>query len=297
MKKVIGIKFKYSAKVYYFEANDGLEYKLGSGVIAETSKGIEYATITKLPFEINTKRKGLDLKPILRFATEEDEAAAAENDLIYREALFTAKELVEQMGLAMSIANLELSLDKEKMIINYIAENRVDFRDFVRRLSSIYKRRVEMKQIGVRDECCAIGSLGCCGRVCCCVVNSGDYPSVSIKMAKNQGLSLNPTKISGTCGRLMCCLSYENNHYAEINKRLPKMGSSVKTVDGKEGTVVGLAHLKERVKLKIMDKESYSFGEYPLKDLIFKARVAKEEVALDDKDDDGLTAVAQDDFL
>jgi len=281
MKKAIGVKFKYSAKVYYFEATKGFEFSLGLGVVVETAKGTEYAIVAKLPFDLDVKKKGLELKPILRLATDEDIANVAENDSIYREALFTAKELVEQMELAIKIANIELSLDKEKMTVNYIADNRVDYRDLIRRLSNIYKRKVEMKQIGVRDECRNIGTLGCCGRVCCCVANGNDYPSVSIKMAKTQGLSLNPTKISGTCGRLMCCLSYENKHYAEINTRLPKIGSTVKTNDGKEATVVGLAHLKEKVKLKIFDKESYSFGEYPVKDLIFKARVVK-----DDKDDD-----------
>ena len=182
-----------------------------------------------------------------------------------------ARELIEKNGLEMKIVELELSEDN-KYIFNFTAENRVDFRDLVRQLASKLKRRIELRQIGTRDECRLVGGLAMCGRAfCCCSSNKkGDYPQVSIKMAKNQSLSLNPTKISGACGRLMCCISHENETYKDINNKMPKMGSLVKTADGKEGTVTKIMHLKDQVRLKIVDRDSFAFNDYHTNDLVFK---------------------------
>ena len=276
MKTVIGVKFKTSPKVYYFLAGDH-EYKKGCGVIVETQRGVEYARVVMLPFELEAKKsKDLEVKPITRLATAEDDLTLQKQDEKYRDTMRQMRGIINDSNLGMKLANIEFAFDNSKIIVNFTAENRVDFRDLVKKLSGHFKSRIELKQIGVRDECRSVGALGVCGRACCCSSAISDYPHVSIKMAKNQGLSLNPTKISGTCGRLMCCLQYEDKHYCEINQRMPKMGGKVKTTCGQDGTVVGIAHLKERVKLKIVDKDNYSFSEFPLGDLIFKARAPKE---------------------
>jgi len=277
MKKAVGIKFKKSPRVYYFEAGTH-EYTKGGGVIVETAKGIEYAYVVMLPFELDAKRKNMDLKPIMRLATAEDDKVLEGHAAKYRETMRQMRELINSSGLDMKLSDIEFGFEGNKIIVNFTADQGVDFRDLVKKLSGHFKARIELRQIGVRDECRSVGALGACGRVCCCASFSSEYPHVSIKMAKNQGLSLNPAKISGTCGRLMCCLDYENKHYAEINKKMPKMGSLVKIKEGGEGTVVGITHLKEKVKLKIVDSKdnSYSFNEYPLGELVFKARNPKE---------------------
>jgi len=286
MKKAVGIKFRKSPKVYYFLAGEH-EYKKGGGVIVETAKGLEYAIVAMLPFELDAKRKGLELKPILRIATDDDYKVIEGQAGKYRDTMRQMRELINSSNLGMKLSDIEFGFEGNKIIVNFTAEQRVDFRELVKKLSSHFKARIELRQIGVRDECRSVGALGVCGRECCCALFNSEYPHVSIKMAKNQALSLNPTKISGTCGRLMCCLDYENKHYQEINKKMPKMGSTVKVKEsGSDGTVVGIAHLKETVKLKIVDKKdnSYSFSEYPLKDLVFKARNPKE--LEQEKDDD-----------
>jgi len=272
MTKAVGIKFRKNPKVYYFAAGD-LEYTKGGGVIVETAQGIEFARVSKLPFDVDASTLSSPLKPVSRIATEEDLAKVAGFEAKHDEVMRTVSEMVFNSGLEMKPVDAEFSFNGQKMVVSFTAEQRVDFRDLVRQLASKFKARIELRQIGVRDECRMIGTLGLCGRVCCCASNvSNDFPHVSIKMAKTQSLSLNPTKISGQCGRLMCCLQYENAHYHETNKRMPKMGSVVKTQDGKEGTVVNIMQLKEKVKLKIVERDNYSFSDYPLSELVFKAR-------------------------
>ncbi|MCL2797481.1 MAG: stage 0 sporulation family protein [Firmicutes bacterium] len=283
MKKVVGIKFARSPKVYYFDPGE-LEYRVGVGVIVETAKGVEYGTVSAAPFEVDQKRLSAPLKPVMRLATAEDNVRVRNFDEKRTETLRSATELIEQSGLAMKPVDAEYTFDGQKLIIYFTADSRVDFRDLVRKLASAFRMRIELRQIGVRDECRMIGGLGVCGRVCCCNSCMEEFSKASIKMAKNQSLSLNPGKISGLCGRLMCCLEYENKTYMEINKRMPKMGSQVLTSDGKEGVVVGLMQLKEKVKLKIPERDSFVFADYPLSELIFKARApaAIEEPEPDD---------------
>ncbi|MCL2061318.1 MAG: stage 0 sporulation protein [Firmicutes bacterium] len=280
MKKVVGIKFRRTPKAYYFEAGD-FAYTLGAGVIVETAKGIEYGTVAVLPFEQDEKKLSAPLKPIMRLADEEDEKKMQAYQDKHAETLKTATELIAQSGLDMKPVDVEHTFDGQKLIILFTADNRVDFRELVRKLASVFRLRIELRQIGPRDECRTLGGLGSCGRVCCCNGAIEEYPHATIKMAKTQGLSLNPSKISGLCGRLMCCLAYENKNYAEINKRMPKMGSTVKTMDGKEGMVIGHMFLKEKVKLKIPERDSFVFSDYPLAELSFKAKHQT-----DDKDED-----------
>jgi len=282
MKKVVGIKFRRTPKTYHFAAGDH-EYTLEAGVIVETAKGVEYGTVTVLPFEISEKELSAPLKPVMRLASDEDEKKIKGFADKYDETMRTAEELIQKSGLDMKPVDIEYAFDGSKLVIHFTADNRVDFRELVRKLASVFKMRIELRQIGARDEVRMIGGLGSCGRVCCCHGTMEEYGRASIKMAKNQGLSLNPQKISGLCGRLMCCLEYENKGYSEINKRMPKMGSAVKTKDGKDGTVVGLMQLKERVKLKIPERDSFVFTDYPLAEVVFKGRSHIED---NDRDDD-----------
>ncbi len=281
MPKVVGIKFRKNPKTYYFEAGEH-EYTLGGGVVVETARGTEYGNVAMLPTEVEKDKIVGTLKPILRLATEEDTAKVEKFESKYESTMRTCAELIEKSGLAMKLVDVEYTFDESKLIVNFSAEGRVDFRELVKKLASAFRIRIELRQIGARDECKMIGGLGPCGRVCCCNDYLNDYTHVSIKMAKNQNLSLSPTKISGLCGRLMCCLEYENAHYAETNKKMPKMGATVKTTDGREGTVAGLNQLKETVRLKIPDKDMFSFADVPLNEIVFKGRKPQEE-----KDDDG----------
>ena len=276
MPKVVGIKFRKNPKTYYFAAGDH-EYVLGAGVIVETARGTEYGNVAMLPTDVDKGKIVGNLKPILRIATEEDTAKVENFEKKHDETMKKCAELIEKSGLSMKLVDVEYTFDESKLIVNFYAEGRIDFRDLVKKLASAFHMRIELRQIGARDECKMIGGLGPCGRVCCCNGHLNDYTHVSIKMAKNQNLSLNPTKISGLCGRLMCCLEYENAHYAETNKRMPKMGSTVKTTDGREGVVAGLNQLKETVKLKIPDKDMFTFEDFPLKSIVFKSRKQQEE--------------------
>ena len=279
MPKVVGIKFRKNPKTYFFDAGE-FEYTLGGGVVVETARGTEYGTVAMLPSDVEKDKIVGDLKPISRLATEEDTAKVEKFESKHDETMRTCAALIEKSGLAMKLVDVEYTFDESKLIVNFAADGRVDFRDLVKRLASAFHIRIELRQIGARDECKMVGGLGPCGRVCCCNDYLNDYTRVSIKMAKNQGLSLNPTKISGLCGRLMCCLEYENAHYAETNKKMPKVGSMVKTTDGREGTVAGINQIKETVKIKIPDKDIFTFADVPLSEVIFKGKKTQ-----DDSDD------------
>ncbi|MDR2201532.1 MAG: stage 0 sporulation family protein [Clostridiales bacterium] len=274
MPKVVGIKFRRSPKVYYFAAG-AFGYEQDAGVIVETSRGVEYGYVAALPFDIAPEKVPQSLKPIMRLATSEDTAKIEGFEARRDETMRVCAELIEQCGLNMKLVDAEYAFDGGKLVVSFSADNRVDFRDLVRKMASAFRIRIELRQIGARDECRTLGGLGPCGRVCCCNDYLNDYAHVSIKMAKNQNLSLNPAKISGLCGRLMCCLEYENRHYAETNKRMPKIGSTVKTADGKEGTVIGLNQLKETVKLKVADRDSFAISDVKLADLNFRPKTVQ----------------------
>ena len=279
MAEIIGVTFKEGGKVYYFAPGKG-NYKQGKGVIVETSRGVEYATVVLPRTEVSDDKLVLPLKPVIRIANQRDEETRRKNIEKKDEAMATVREKIEKHGLNMKLIDCEFAFDGAKAVFYYSAPQRVDFRELVKELSSTFHMRIELRQVGIRDEIKILGGLAPCGRECCCSSCMPDIKKVSIKMAKNQGLSLNPGKISGLCGRLMCCLSYENDYYAEAYKRVPKIGSEVTSPEGK-GTVVNVNMLKMLVRVRIEDKakDSIVYKDYPLDELKFKktAQNTKEE--------------------
>ena len=258
--KEVGINFEGQPKIYSFNPA-GLNLKLGDYVVVDTARGLELGKVATPIKEEEVKEGNEPLKKVIRLATEEDIKAKGNNILEAKKDKTKIIEIVNDFKLDMKIVSVELTLDKSKMLINFTSDNRVDFRELVKTLASEFKTRIELRQIGPRDEVKILGGLGPCGRPCCCTKNTGDFEHVSIKMAKNQGLSLNPSNISGLCGRLMCCLSYENKHYAEALKLMPKVGSEVKTPDG-IGTVLYNNLLKRTVEVKFEDdKKEYAVSE------------------------------------
>lgn len=283
MAKITGVVFKEGGKVYYF-APGKERYKEGMGVIVETSRGVEYATVV-IPFsEVDDSKLVSPLKPIMRIATVKDKEIHRKNIEKKDDALKVVAEKIEKHKLDMKLIDCEFTFDGAKAIFYYSAPQRVDFRELVKELSQVFKMRIELRQVGIRDEIKMIGGLAPCGRECCCASCMPEFNKVSIKMAKNQGLSLNPAKISGLCGRLMCCLAYENDYYADACKKMPKLGSEVGTPDGK-GTVVNVNMLKMEVRVRIDDKEKdiFTYHDYPVTALKFKASHKPEK---DEKDEE-----------
>ncbi len=284
MAKIVGIKFNHSAKVYYFAPTEE-HYEKGSGVIVETAKGTEYGKVVICPKEVSDDEVVSPLKPILRKATPKDEARVEENEKKAKKAYATAQEKIEKHKLDMKLVDVEYSFDGSKVIFYFSAPNRIDFRDLVKDLASTFHVRIELRQIGARDEVKLLGGLGPCGRECCCAGTVCDFKKVSIKMAKMQGLSLNPGKISGLCGRLMCCLEYENPHYSETFKKMPKIGSEVGTPDGK-ATVVSNNMLLFTVRVKMNTEDnSLVFKEFPLAQIQVKKANRVEDVEGSDSEE------------
>ncbi|AGX41217.1 PSP1 domain-containing protein [Clostridium saccharobutylicum] len=249
MIKVIGVRFKKAGKIYYFSPAE-LLVKKGDYVIVETARGIEFGECVIGIKEIKEEEIVSPLKNVIRIADDKDINKHKENKEKEKDALDICLNKIQEHKLNMKLIDVEYTFDNHKVIFYFTADGRVDFRELVKDLATIFKTRIELRQIGVRDEAKMVGGLGPCGRSMCCSTFLGDFASVSIKMAKEQNLSLNPTKISGICGRLMCCLNYEQSTYEDIRKRLPKVGSVVKTIDG-TGDVVGNSIVKETVKVKL----------------------------------------------
>ncbi|MDE6558121.1 MAG: hypothetical protein K2K39_03335 [Clostridia bacterium] len=293
MIKVISVKFKSGGKPYYFAPGDGT-YEKGMGVIVETAKGAEYATVVSPECEVDESKIVTPLKPVMRIATEKDEEQVRRNKECRRDAIKTAQEKVNARGLEMKVVECEFAFDGSKVVFYFTAESRVDFRELIKDLSSAFHMRIELRQINIRDEIKITGGLAPCGRECCCTGCMSEPKKVSVKMAKNQGLSLNPSKISGLCGRLMCCLSYENDYYAEACKKVPKIGSEVDTPDGK-GIAVNVNMLKMLVKVKIEQNDSVSFHEYPVDEIRFmrgNVVMGKEDLG-EESDDEAEEIVAE----
>lgn len=248
MIEVVGVRFKKAGKIYYFDPNN-LEINAGDFVIVETARGIEFGECVIGIKEIPEFDIVAPLKSVIRVAEKEDIKKHKENKVKEKDALEICLKKVEEHGLNMKLIDVEYTFDNNKVIFYFTADGRVDFRELVKDLATIFKTRIELRQIGVRDEAKMLGGLGACGRTLCCSTFLGDFASVSIKMAKEQNLSLNPTKISGICGRLMCCLNYEQSTYEDIRQRLPKVGSIVR-IDDIEGEVVSNSTVKESVKVK-----------------------------------------------
>lgn len=269
--EIVGIKFDASPKIYWFEAGDN-EYRQGCGVIVETARGIEYGKCVLLPREADADKLPKKLKPIVRVATEKDDAVYARNREWKPDARRRTLALIEKSGLDMKLVDVEYTFDGSKLVVYFTAESRVDFRNLVRELAREFRMRIELRQIGARDECRMKGGIAPCGRACCCSDHISEFAHVSIKMAKNQNLSLNPTKISGLCGRLMCCLAYENDHYAETNKHMPKVGAQVTTPDGRQGVCIAVNQLKETVRVKTEEGNAIELNDYPLSEIRFRPR-------------------------
>lgn len=261
-QKVVGVRFNKAGKVYYFDPVD-YELSTGTGVIVETARGIEYGTIVMGSMTVNDFTT--PLKKILRIATEEDIIQKEENLEKEKSAYQIALDKIAAHGLPMKLAGVEHTFDGNKIIFYFTADGRIDFRGLVKDLASVFRTRIELRQIGVRDEAKLLGGLGCCGRELCCCSWLSDFASVSIKMAKEQNLSLNPSKISGICGRLMCCLKYENEMYEQEKKGLPEIGFIVRTPMG-EGKVTGVNIFKKTITVE--HKESRAIKDYPNEEVV-----------------------------
>lgn len=251
MVKVVGVRFKSAGKIYYFDPGE-LEIETNSNVIVETARGVEFGEVVVPVREVPESEVVAPLKPVIRVATEEDKKHAEENKAKEQDAFNICLKKISDHNLDMKLIDVEYTFDNNKVLFYFTADGRVDFRELVKDLASVFKTRIELRQIGVRDEAKMMGGIGVCGRVLCCNSFLGEFQPVSIKMAKEQCLSLNPTKISGTCGRLMCCLKYEQEAYEEIIRRVPKVGAIVNTPEG-QGVVMEISMLKEIIKVK-MDK-------------------------------------------
>lgn len=291
MATITAVVFKEGGKTYYFAPRENEEYKVGSGVVVETSRGIEYATVVTPRAEVDDASLVLPLKPIVRAATPKDDETHRKNTERRADAMKTVREKIEKHNLEMKLIDCEFAFDGSKAVFYYSAPQRVDFRDLVKELSSCFHMRIELRQVGIRDEIKLIGGISPCGRECCCSSCMPDVKKVSIKMAKTQGLSLNPQKISGLCGRLMCCLSYENDYYAEACKQMPKIGTELDTPDGK-GVVVNVNMLKMLVRVRIEDKarDSVSYKDFSVNELEYGHGVNFDE-DLPEDDDNGVKEV------
>jgi cell fate regulator YaaT (PSP1 superfamily) len=278
MAKIIGVKFNKTSKVYYFAPeSDNVAYEVGSGVIVETAQGLEYGTVALALREISDDKIEHALKPVVRKATPKDEKKIQENKAKVPSALEFASKKIAEMKLVMKLISAEYSFDGKKITFFFSSDNRVDFRELVKVLANGLKARIELRQVGVRDETKMLGGIAPCGRTCCCAGTFADFSKVTIKMAKNQGLHLNPSKISGLCGRLMCCLEYENEYYEKACKKVPKIGQTVKTVDG-EGVVISNDMLKMISKIKITKPDgSEIYKDFSVKEITFKQKIAQKE--------------------
>ena len=278
MPKIVGVRFKDIGKIYYFSPND-IDFEVGDGVIVETVRGVEFGKVALAVREVDESQLVSPLKPVIRKATEKDFEVAQRNIDKKPDAMKVAKEKIEKHKLNMKLIDCEFTFDNTKVIFYFTSETRVDFRELVKDLASHFRIRIELRQVGIRDEAKLLGGLGPCGRACCCSSCLGDFARVSIKMAKTQGLSLNPGKISGLCGRLMCCLQYENDYYSETYKLMPKINSEIKTPDGK-AIVLSNDMLKKVVTAKItLHDGSVEIKQYPLDKI-----KAKHTLSVDDDD-------------
>ncbi len=265
MKNVVGVRFKKLGKIYFFDPK-GLRVKKGDKVIVETVQGDEYGEVIVPSRGVEDEKQLESFKKVIRFANYKDHKQYDECRKKEKEALELCEKKIKEHKLDMTLTDVEYKFDNSKMLFFFTSDGRVDFRELVKELAAIYKIRIELRQIGVRDEVKRIGGNGVCGRELCCCTFLSDFEAVSIKMAKEQNLSLNPTKISGNCGRLMCCLKYENEVYEEKCARLPKIGTVVKTEDG-QGEIDSIETLKEVVRVKIKDGEGYLYKKYKVEDI------------------------------
>ena len=252
MYNVVGVVLNEKGKTYFFSSNK-IELKKGMNVIVETEKGLQYGQVIINPYDVNKEDIGLELKNVIRVATKHDEKQYQKNQKDANDALVKARDIANKLELDMRIIDANYTFDRNQLLFNFLADSRVDFREFAKKLAQIYKTRIELRQIGVRDKAKEIGGIGPCGRFLCCSTFLTDFNSVSINMAKNQMLALNPTKINGVCGRLLCCLNYEDEVYTEMKKGMPNIGQFYKK-DGVEGKVVSLNLIKRTATIETKNK-------------------------------------------
>jgi cell fate regulator YaaT (PSP1 superfamily) len=272
MVEVIGVRFRTAGKIYFFDPKD-FDIKMGDYVIVETSRGIEYGKVVSGRRKVKEKCIGDELKPVLRIATAEDHERAAANTEKEKEAYKICTKKIREHHLEMKLVSTEYTFDNNKVLFYFTADGRVDFRELVKDLASVFRTRIELRQIGVRDEAKMLGGIGICGRELCCNTFLSEFAPVSIKMAKEQSLSLNPTKISGVCGRLMCCLKNEQETYEYLNSKLPRIGETVRAKDGVSGEVQRVDVLRQKVKLIVEDQNGdREIQEYKIDDLLIKRK-------------------------
>lgn len=283
MINVIGVRFRSAGKIYFFDPA-GYEIKQSDNVIVETARGIEYGRVVIGPRDVEENKVIQPLKPVIRIATPEDDEIECKNKIKEKEAFTICYEKIQKHGLEMKLIDSEYTFDNNKVLFYFTADGRIDFRELVKDLASVFKTRIELRQIGVRDETKIVGGIGICGRLLCCHTHLSEFAPVSIKMAKEQNLSLNPTKISGVCGRLMCCLKHEEEAYEELNSKLPNVGDYVTTNDGLKGEVQSVSVLKQLVKVIVtLEKDEKEVREYSTDDLKFKPKKKKEKLPIDDE--------------
>ena len=279
MIKVIGVRFRKAGKVYYFDPAQ-MEIKMGDHVIVETARGIEFGEVVLGVREVDEKKVIQPLKSVIRMATKNDEELERKNKEKEHEAFQICQEKIRKHELQMKLIDAEYTFDNNKLLFYFTADGRIDFRELVKDLASVFRTRIELRQIGVRDETKILGGIGICGRELCCKSYLSEFAPVSIKMAKEQNLSLNPTKISGVCGRLMCCLKNEEETYEYLNSRLPNIGDTVTTIDGVRGEVQSVNVLRQLVKVIVEVNDEKELREYKVKELKFRPRRRKENLKL-----------------
>ena len=276
MIKVIGVRFRAAGKIYFFDPGK-LKIRKGDNVIVETARGVEFGTVVGEPKEVEDDKVIQPLKPVLRVATERDKRQEEENKEKEKKAFEICLEKIRKHELDMKLIDAEYTFDNNKVLFYFTADGRIDFRELVKDLAGVFKTRIELRQIGVRDETKIRGGIGVCGRPLCCHTHLPEFIPVSIKMAKEQNLSLNPTKISGVCGRLMCCLKHEEETYEELNKKLPNVGDFVNTNDGKRGEVQSVNVLRQLVKILVEVDDEKELLEYHVDNLRFKKKFNKNQ--------------------
>ena len=280
MTRVIGVRFRPAGKIYYF-APGKFHIRQGDKVIVETARGIEFGTVVTGPKEVKDEEVMQPLKSVIRIATEEDKRAEEKNREKEKEAFEICLKKIRKHNLDMKLINAEYTFDNNKVLFYFTADGRIDFRELVKDLAAVFRTRIELRQIGVRDETKIRGGIGICGRPLCCHTYLSEFAPVSIKMAKEQNLSLNPTKISGVCGRLMCCLTNEEETYEELNSRLPAIGDTVTTNEGLKGEVQSVSVLRQLVKVVVtLENDEKEIREYKVDELKFRPRKRKNDVRL-----------------
>lgn len=290
MVRIIGVRFRKAGKIYFFSP-ENMDIQVGQHVIVETARGVEYGKVVLGPKDVDESKVVQPLKPVIRAATPEDDIIEDKNKEKEKKAFDICLEKIKKHGLEMKLIDTEYTFDNNKVLFYFTADGRIDFRELVKDLAAVFKTRIELRQIGVRDETKAMGGISICGRPLCCHSYMSEFVPVSIKMAKEQNLSLNPTKISGVCGRLMCCLKNEEETYEELNSRLPNVGDFVTTDDGYRGEVQSVGVLRQLVKVIVEIGDEKEIREYKVEQLKFKPKRKRETLNINDEELKALEAL------